>query len=166
MSDLSQALREAYSRSDSSTRHLVALELLHPLFPGGALRNVGWDSDVSVGGNLYIGLGMEIQQPDYSTEPATSVKVRVDGVPGTYQFYINNALSNSSQVVSAQITALAYNTTTQSVIDYQAPFAFKLMKAEYNMESVILTLGWPAPTNMPFPAMKYDAANFPYLFKQ
>lgn len=168
MGDLSTALRQAYARSDTDTRHLLALEILHAEMPGGALRYVNHDYDINVGGNLHVGLAMSLKEPEIGSEPDNKVKVRIDGTPGIMQFYINKAIKTDvveGGTIQANIRPFAFNMQSRSVIDVVGTFNFLVTAAEYDMEAVVLTLGHVAPTNLTFPNRRYSPLEYKYLYR-
>lgn len=164
MSDLSQALKEAYARSDSETRHLIAVELQHNVFPGGALRIVNHDTDITISSDIYVAHAMQAKEPELGSEPDNKIKIRIDGTPGTFQYWIAAAIDTASPVY-ADIRPFAFNMRTEAVIDVVGTYSFLVTKAEYDMTACVLTLGHVSPTNVPFPGKKYDPITYPALFK-
>jgi hypothetical protein len=164
MSDLPQALKEAYARSTSSTRHLVALELVHNSFPGGAIYVVNYDSDIVVSGDIYVGLAMDITEPESGSEPGDKVSVRLDGVTSGIQFWINSAIQTATNI-PVNMRPFAYNIKTNTVIGVMGTYPFLLLRAQYNDQAVVLDLGHVSPTNQPFPGIKYSPQNSPELYR-
>lgn len=164
MSDLDQALKEAYARSRTSTRQLVALEMLHYTFPGEGILLVNYDSDITLDNKLYSGIGMEAAEPESGTEPDDKVTIRLDGVTGEMQYWINSAIVTSSNI-TVFMRPFAFNTQTESIIGTVGAYEFLLLKAQYNEQTVVLELGHVSPTNQPFPGVKYTPENSPELFR-
>jgi hypothetical protein len=164
MSNLPQALKEAYARSKSSTRHLLAIELQHSTFPSGVLRWVNYDTDLTVDGDIYVGHAIEMREPAVGAEPDEKMKVVIDGVPGSVQFWINNAIQSSTNIY-ADVRPFAFNMDTESVIDIVGVYSFVVSKVSYDMTQVQLTMGHLSPTNMAFPNRKYDPLTYPALFR-
>ena len=164
MADLSAALREAYARADTYTRHLVALELTNATFPGGAIRYVNFDRDLFIDNEIYTAMAMELREPEVGTDPANKVKVRIDAVAGEMQYYINAGVQ-SGTLIKATLRPFAFNMKTQSVIDIVGRFPYKVTQAQYDMKAAVLTLGHVSPTNQPFPNKRYTADKYPYLFR-
>jgi hypothetical protein len=161
---MSIAIREAYVRADTFTRHLMAVDLQHEVFPDGHIRIVNHDQDVTVDGATYAPFAMQTQEPELGHEPDNKVKIRVDGVPGTFQFWIASAVKSTTSV-RADLRPVVYNIKDSVVIDFIQPYQFMVTEAEYNMTACVLTLGHIAPTNMPFPGKRYSPASHPMLYK-
>lgn len=165
MSNLSQALKEAYARSKTSTRHLLAIELQHSTFPNsGVLRWVNYDTDLTVDGALYVGHAMQMREPATGSEPDEKMKIEIDGVPGSVQFWMNNAIQSSTNIY-ADVRPFALNMDTETVIDIVGVYSFIVSKVSYDMTKVQMTLGHLSPTNMPFPNRRYDPVTYPALFR-
>lgn len=164
MSDLSQALKEAYARSSSSTRQLAAVTLTHYTFPGGAIYVVNHDSDLTVDGDLYTGLAMDVTEPESGTEPDDKISIKLDGVAGTLQFFINNAIRTATNI-PVTLKLFAFNMQTETVIDVAGSYNYLLLRAQYDAQSVVLELGHISPTNQAFPGVKYSPANSPELYR-
>jgi hypothetical protein len=161
LSDLSPALKEAYARSATSTRHLVAL---HLTLPGSDLYLVNYDDDIDVEGQIYIGVAMDITEPESGAEPDDKVSVRIDGTPGTIQYLINAAIGSGGNI-PCSMKPFAFNLSTETVIGVLGTYEFLLLKATYNDQAVQIELGHISPTNQAFPGIKYDPLNSPELFR-
>jgi hypothetical protein len=161
LSDLSPALKEAYARSATSTRHLVAL---HLTLPGSDLYLVNYDDDIDVDGQRYVGVAMDISEPESGAEPDDKVSVRIDGTPGTIQYLINAAIGSGGNI-PCSMKPFAFNLSTETVIGVLGTYEFLLLKATYNDQAVQIELGHISPTNQPFPGVKYDPINSPELFR-
>jgi hypothetical protein len=169
MSTLSTALKEAYARSKTSTRHLAAIEIILPAtLEQPPLRFVNYDNDIEIpasSGIFYTGLAMDISEPESGAEPDDKVSVKLDGVPGTIQFFINSAIRTGSNI-PVNMTPFAFNLQTETVIgDVIGTYNFLLLKAQYNDQAVVLELGHVSPTNQPFPGVKYSPANSAELYR-
>lgn len=164
MSVLDQALQEAYARSSTSTRHLLAAELQHSTFPGGVIRIVNYHQDLTVDGDLYVGHAMDVKEPATGTEPSEKAKLVIDGVSGDMHFFLNAAVVTDTAVY-ADIIPFAINTDNAGVIGTVGRYSFKVLKANFDMNNVALELGHLSPTNMPFPSLRYDPVTYPYLFR-
>jgi hypothetical protein len=161
LSDLSPALKEAYARSATSTRHLVAL---HLTLPGSDLYLVNYDSDIDVEGQLYVGVAMDITEPESGAEPDDKVSVRIDGTPGTIQYLINSAIGSGGNI-PCSMKPFAFNLSTETVIGVLGTYEFLLLKSTYNDQTVQIELGHISPTNQKFPGISYDPINSPELFR-
>lgn len=161
---LSQALKEAYARSDSQTRHLTAVELQHATFPSGVIRMVNHDKDVTVLTEVYTAHAMDTKDPEVGSEPDNKIKIRIDGTPGTFQYWISNAIDTTDPVY-ADVIPFAFNIQSETVIDVVGTYSFLVTKVDYSMTSCVLTLGHVSPTNMPFPGKKYDPVTYPALYR-
>lgn len=164
MSNLSEALKEAYARSETATRHLMALELQHSEFPGGVIRVVNYHKDLYVDGGLYVAHAMEATEPAVGSEPAEKATIVIDGVSGDMHFFLNAAVITGT-AVTADLRPFALNTDTDAVIDVIGVFSLKVLKASFDMTKVNIELGHAAPTNIPFPGKRYDPVTYPYLYK-
>ena len=164
MGNLSQALKEAYARSSSSTRQLSAVTLTHNTFPGGAIYIVNHDSDVTVDGNLYTGMAMEVNEPESGTEPDDKVAIRIDGVAGTMQFWISSAIRTATNI-PVQLKLFAFNMVDETVIDTVGTYDFLLLNAQYDAQTVVLEIGHISPTNQSFPGIFYTPDNSPELYR-
>lgn len=164
MSNLSLALKEAYARSSSSTRQLAAVTLTHAQFPGGAIYVVNHDSDLQVEGDIYTGLAMDVNEPESGTEPDDKVAIRMDGVAGDFQFWINAAIRTATNV-PVTLKLFAFNMANETVIGVAGSYEFLLLRATYDAQAVVLELGHISPTNQPFPGIKYSPANSPDLYR-
>lgn len=166
MSSLSEALKEAYARSSSSTRQLAAVTLTHSTFnpPVGAIYIVNHDSDIYVDGNLYVGLAMDVNEPESGTEPDDKVSIRLDGVAANMQFWINGAIRTATNI-PVQLKLFAFNMKEETVIDVAGTYEFLLLRAQYDAQAVVLELGHISPTNQPFPRTMYSPLNSPELYR-
>jgi len=164
LSDLSEALKEAYARSDSNTRQLVAIEMLHAEFPGGAIRLVNYDSDITVDSETYVGVAMDVAEPESGTDPGDKVALRIDGVDTDMQYWINRAISTATNI-SVSMRPFAFNLSNDTVIGIVGTYNYLLLKAQYNDQVCVVDLGNISPTNQPFPSVRYTAYNSPELFR-
>lgn len=160
---MSQAVKEAYVRADTFTRHMITVDLIHSVFPDGHIRIVGHDQDVFVDGETYAPHAMESMEPEVGHEPDNSVKVRIDGVPGTIQFWISAAIKNTTPVY-ADMRPVVYDMKNEQVIDVSGVYQFLVTEAEYSMTAVVLKLGHISPTNLPFPGKRYNPKQYPMLY--
>jgi hypothetical protein len=163
LSDLSPALKEAYARSATSTRHLVGL---HLTLPGSDLYLVNYDNDIEgLGdGQRYVGVAMDISEPESGTDPDDKVSVRIDGTSGEIQYLINSAIGLGGNI-PCSMKPFAFNLSTETVIGVIGTYEFLLLKATYNDQAVQIELGHISPTNQAFPGIKYDPLNSPELFR-
>lgn len=161
---LPQALIEAYNRAGTSTRHLMALDFQHALFPDGHIRIVNHDKPITLLSEAYAAHAMLITEPEVGTEPDNSVSMKIDGVPGTFQFWVSAAINDGTPIYVDMIP-FAYNLDTNGVIGVTGTYKFKVISAAYDMTSVNLKLGHQAPTNMPFPGKFYSPATHPGMYK-
>lgn len=164
---MSEALKQAYARSDSSTRHLIAVDLQHSTFDqAGHLRLVNHDDQIEVptGGDLYLPHAMEAREPAGGSEPDEKVKLRIDGTSGAFQFQINRAIETGVPVY-VDFKPFAFNMTAKTVIGVVGTYEFILMSAEYNMTTTMLSLGHVSPTNITFPGIKYTPESHPNLYQ-
>lgn len=161
---MSIAIQEAYVRADTFTRHLIAVDLQHTVFPDGHIRMVNHDQDVTVDGDTYSPFAMQSQEPELGHEPDNKVKIRIDGVPGSFQFWITAAVQSSTSV-RADLRPVVYNIRDEIVIDFIQPYQFLVTEAEYNLTSCVLTLGHVSPTNLPFPGKRYTPKSHPMLYR-
>lgn len=163
MPNLSAALLQAYARSESSTRHLIGVEMLHAFFPGGRLAFVNYDDGISLDSVFHTGMAMEVKEPESGGQPANVVEIRIDGTPGTFQQYINGAVQTGDPV-HVNFRPFAYNMTTRSIIDIVGTFPFLVTQADYDMTTCILQLGHVSPTNQKFPNVRYTAESHPGMY--
>ena len=170
MSNLSEGLKQAYARSDSYTRHLVAVEFQHAAFDqsAGYIRVVNFDSDITLpqpdGDTTYVGHAMEVREPAVGSDPDEKVRLQIDGTPGTFQFWISKAIATADPV-RVDLRPFAFNMKTQSVIDIVGVYKFLVTSAEYDMSATVLSLGHVSPTNVPFPGIKYSPESHPALYR-
>lgn len=164
MTDLTTVALEALARSDTTTRHLMGVEMLNNAFPGGAIRVVNYDYDVSLNGDNYTGMAMDTQIPEVGSEPDNEVRLRIDGVGGTMQFYLNQA-NDQGQPVFVNLTSFLYNVKTESVVDIMGVFDYELKATQYDMSSIMPQLGKVSPSNQTFPRFKYSASTHPALYR-
>ena len=164
MTDLSTVALEALARSDTTTRHLMALELSNAAFQNGAIRVVNFDFDITLHGNPYTGMAMDTQVPEVGTEPDNEVRLRMDGVGGTMQFYLNQA-NDQGTPVYALITSFLFNVETETIVDIMGTWEYELKATQYDMSSVMPQLGNVSPSNQAFPNLKYSATSHPALYR-
>ena len=163
MSAISDALKEAYARSSSSTRQLAAIEITLP-DPLPDLHFVNYDNDIYLNDQTYVGVAMEAETPESGAEPDNKAMLRIDGAQGDLQYFINAAVSTGENI-PVKMTPFAYNVKTEEVIGDLGELDFLLLKCQYNDRVVTLELGHVAPTNMPFPSVFYDPLNSPELYR-
>jgi len=164
MTDLSTVALEALARSDTTTRHLIAQEMRNDAFPGGALRVVNYDYDITISGNPYTGMAMDTQMPELGTEPDNEIRLRMDGVGGTMQFYLNQA-NDQGKPVYVTMFSLLFNVETETIVDIMGTWEYELKAVQYDMSSVMPQLGNVSPSNQPFPRLKYSASSHPALYR-
>ena len=164
MTDLTTVALEALARSSTTTRHLIAIEMRNTAFPGGVLRTVNYDFDITVDSKSYVGMAMDTQIPEVGTEPDNEVRLRMDGVGGTMQFYLNQA-NDQGEPVYATLTSFLYNVATETVIDVMGAWEYELKAVQYDMSSVMPQLGNVSPSNQSFPRLKYSATSHPALYR-
>ena len=164
MSDWDELAQESFARSRTSTGLLCALEMLHSTFPGQGIYLCNYDSDIFLDGNLYTGIGMEASEPDSGTEPDDKISVRLDGVTGEMQYWINSAIITGTNI-KVNMRSFAYNKALNQVIGDANLYKFLCLKAQYNDQAVILQLGRVSPTNQSFPSVRYTPANSPELYR-
>ena len=161
---LTQAALEALARCDTSTRHLMALEMSNAVFPGGYIRIVNYDFDISVGGQQYTGMAMDTMVPEIGNEPDNDVRLHIDGVAGTYQFYLNQA-NDQGTPVGVKLTSFLFNTMTESVIEILGEFDYELKATQFDSLAAMPQIGNTAPTNQQFPNVKYSATSHQALYR-
>ena len=160
----SAAALEAIARSENSTRHLMGVEFLHSTFDGGgAIRIVNYDYDISIDGNSYTGMAMDTMIPEIGAEPDNDVRLRIDGVAGSINFFLNRAAQYDEPVL-VNIKSLLYNVVAESTIDIIGRFSYEMKAAQFDMLSVMPQIGNISPTNQPFPSLKYNALSHPALY--
>ena len=159
----SAAALEAIARSENSTRHLMGVEFLHSTFDGGAIRIVNYDFDIPIDGNSYAGMAMDTMIPEIGAEPDNDVRLHIDGVAGSMNFFLNRAAQYDEPVL-VNLKSLLYNVVTESTIEVIGRFAYELKAAQFDMTSVMPQIGNISPTNQPFPNIKYNALSHPALY--
>lgn len=161
---LSTAVKEAYVRADTFTRHLMAVDLKHSTFPDGHIRIINYSQDITIGADTYAPHAMQSTEPEVGHEPDNKVKLQIDGVSGTFQFWLAGAIK-SNEAVYADMRPVVYNLKTDTVIDVAGVYPFMLLEAQYSMTACTLTLGHISPTNLPFPGKRYSPESHPMMYK-
>lgn len=164
MTDLSTVALEALARSDTTTRHLIAQEMRNPAFPAGAIRTVNYDYDISINGDPYVGIAMDTQIPEVGTDPDNEIRLRMDGIGSTMQFYMNQA-NDQGEPVFVTLISLLFNIETETIVDIMGTWEYELKAVQYDMSSVMPQLGNVSPTNQSFPGIKYSATSHPALYR-
>jgi hypothetical protein len=169
---LTPAQKQAYARAHTSTIELNALELRHTTFPT-PLRIVSHKQDISITHEasapanpsesvLYTALGFSFKGSAVNNEPDSTVSIRVDGVSGAVQSYLN--VANLSYVpIEASMRPFSYDTVAQSVGEVMGVYHLQVRHIRMNKTSVSLTLGYTNSANRTFPYVFYTADNSPGL---
>ena len=162
----SAAALEALARSENSTRHLMGVAFHHSTFTefGGVIRIVNYDYDISnIDGDTYTGMAMETMIPETGAEPSNDVRLRIDGVAGSMNFFLNRAAQYDEPVL-VDLKSLLYNVVNESVIEVIGRFYYEMKAAQFDLTSVMPQIGAISPTNQPFPGIKYNALSHPALY--
>lgn len=171
---MSQAIKEAYARAGSTTVHKIALELRHTSWPVPA-RMIDHATDVTltlepgapVGAGqsvVFVGTGMEANEPELGAEPTAEMTITIDGVAGGMQALLE-ATSDSPSPIQVTIRAVALDTDNDAVVGVLTPYHLQVKSAAIDMTTVRLTMGRVAPVNMKFPRVKYSPETYPQLYR-
>lgn len=159
---LSTAMREAYARVGTGTLHCLAVSLYHSTWPS-TLRFVNYDANITINANIYVGHGMEVTEPEITSDPSATMQITFDGVSGTLNPLISVA-NETDEPVAVTVIPFALNTSDDSVIGTAGSHAMEVMGATLNATTVVLECGFVSPANMAFPSERYTPANRPSLY--
>jgi hypothetical protein len=140
----------------------MALTLSHSQF-GGAIRYVNYTSNISVDGNTYTAVAMEIREPPVSAEASNAMSILIDGVSGELQPKLYNA-SQLPEPVYATLKPFGYNITTSSSLGVVGTINLEMESAAVTAGQIVLSCGVLNSANLPFPNITYTPETHPGIF--
>lgn len=169
---LSAAHKEAYARAQVDVRHLIALELRHSAW--GVLRMIDYDIDIDVALEAgapanagqtveFVAHAMEVREPEISTEPDSTVSLRLDGVSGVLQPLLYDAMQVIEPVL-VTVRPLGYNVTTDTVLGVVGALHLEMRTATVTPEQVVMVCGFTNSANQDFPNDNYTPESHPGLY--
>jgi hypothetical protein len=170
---LSAAVKEAYARAGSTTRHLISIEFLHSTFPS-PLRLVGFDKPILItleasapvnpGQSVaFTGIGMEGQEPAFDGETDPQMSVRLDGVSGQLNPLFAGAIT-TEEPIRAIVRTIAYNVATDATIGIAGIYDLQVNAVNFDLLSVTVSMSFINVANVDFPRIKYSPDSHPSLY--
>jgi len=161
---LPQAVAEALARADTSTLYLTAMEFTHFSFPGGVFRLVSFDENLSVDGDVYVGIGAESQAPVIGIEPDTALTISLDNTLPIYQHLLAFA-TLGIEPINVTVKPFVFNLETDTVVDITGAYAFQVKTIVPSEDRVVLSLGNKSPANIDYPSKLYSPDSHPALYR-
>lgn len=170
---LNAAVREAYARAGSTTRHLMSVEFLHSTFPS-PLRLIGFDRPVTITlessapenpgqAVLFSPIGIEGQEPAFDGETDPQMALRLDGVSGQLNPLFAGAITTEIPI-RAIVRTVAYDVASNVVIDVAGIYDLEVVSAKFDLLSVSVGMAFVNAANVDFPRIKYSPETHPSLY--
>ena len=157
-----QAIQEAYARAGSTTTHKIALKMEHALW-GQPLYFVNYTVDLVVDSQVYVAVGMEVQEPEIGIEPTGEMTLRMDGLTSGLHALFNAAVTSATPI-SATIYSFALDTVDDTVLEVFNTYALQVKQVGISDDIVEVLLGRSSPAAMKFPRERYTPDKYPLLF--
>lgn len=160
---MTPAVRQEYARANTSLLQLYAIDLDHPGFTD-TIRLVNHKTNVTIGADEYIGMGMDVDEPGMDTQADSTYTINIDGVPGIVQPYIA-AASKTFFPIDVTIRIYAYDVRAESLIDASplATINLQSRNISFNRTTVSISMGYTNTANRAFPNQFYTPESNPGL---
>ncbi len=160
---MTPAVQQAYARASTSLLQIYAIDLDHPAFAD-TIRLVNYKQDITVGGDVYTGMAMDVEESSIDTEADSTYTIQIDGVPGAVQPYLAQA-SKTFSPIDVTIRVFAYDVKTESLIDASPLTTINLQSRNisFNKTTVSINMGYTNTANRAFPSQLYTPESNPGL---
>lgn len=173
---LTQAAKEAYARAKIDATELVAVELVHSVFPfsGNAIRIVSHDVAVGVPHEstaplspsatvTYQGESITAGWPAQDGNPGSPLTIQINDVDRDIHPHLANA-QLAGGAIACNVRYLQFNATTETVMSNLWAVYLEVHNHETTNDLITLVAGYVKAANMEYPPSDYNLITHPALY--